>query len=159
RGLQTEYVLKGIYLGLLLFVALHVRDWQTTGIVAGCLAGGLLLALMIAAVQKLRQGYRIRGRLFPFVLLLLLESPALVYAGILLGAAGAAFYVRSIGESPDDWSILTFAAGGALLGVVFSILKRLQQRMARVLGSLALAAALVAGALELFGHFGDLDPN
>jgi tetratricopeptide (TPR) repeat protein len=159
RGLQTEYVLKGIYLGLLLFVALHVRDGQTTGIVAGCLAGGLVLALAVAAVQKLRQGYRIRGRLLPFLLLLLLESPGLVYAGILLGTAGAAFYVRSIGETPDDWSVLSFAAGGALLGIVFSVLKRLQQRMARVLGSLALAAALVAGALALFGHFGDLDPN
>src|SRR5262249_6574737 len=143
RGLQTEYVLKGIYLGLLLFIALHVRDWQTTGIVATCIAGGLILALLIGGVQKLRQGYRIRGRLFPFLLLLLLESPALVSAGILLGPAGAAFYVRSIGEAPDDWSVLGFAAGGALLGVVFSILKRLQQRMARLAGSLALAAALV----------------
>src|SRR5262249_1779528 len=83
RGLQTEYILKGIYLGLLFYLALHVPDWQTLGVVALCTFGGLALGLGAAAGHKLAQGYRVGGRVLSFLLFLLLESPGLVYAGIL----------------------------------------------------------------------------
>src|SRR5262245_2369847 len=90
RWLQTEYLLKGIFLGLLLDVALRQAgkqtfSWEPPLQVLLCTVGGLAVALLLAAAVKLRAGYRIRGRLLPFILFLLLESPTLVYAGILGG--------------------------------------------------------------------------
>ena len=66
RWEQTEYVLKGIYLGLLVMVALFNPDWLQLAIVGGCMLGGLTLALVAAAIQKMREGYRPRGRPFGF---------------------------------------------------------------------------------------------
>src|SRR5262249_8938838 len=99
RWLQTEYILKGIYLGLLLDVALRqaerpATEWSAALTFAACTLGGLLLALTLAALWKLRQGYRIRGRLAPFILFLLLESPTLVYIGILGGTLLGAWLLR-----------------------------------------------------------------
>src|SRR5690242_20327717 len=84
--LLAEYVLKGIYLGLLLFIAVQPGfSWRSVGVAAACSFGGLVLFLAVAGARKLRDGYRVTGRLPAFVLFLLLESPGLVYAGILLG--------------------------------------------------------------------------
>jgi tetratricopeptide (TPR) repeat protein len=153
---QTEYILKGIYLGLLLYVALRAPDWQTVGLVAGCTLGGLALALVVAAVDKFRQGYRVQGRTLAFILFLLLESPGLVYAGILLGTAvGVLLGIRRPDDS-TDWGLVYAAGGGAALGVVFGALRSVERREARLGLSLLLAAALVVGALALLGQFGDL---
>jgi tetratricopeptide (TPR) repeat protein len=192
RWLQTEYILKGIYLGLLLFIALQVPNWEMMAHVAVWSVGSLVVVLGVAAVQKLMQGYRVRGRLLAFLLFLLLESPGLVYTGILVGAVGSALDVQAHtapaapaqpvppadqsppadqpGSTPQpglgdlinlspDWQLLTFVAGGAVLGVLFSILRRLRERVVRLVLSLLLAAALVAGALAMFGQFGELSPS
>src|SRR5262245_27125947 len=45
RWLNLEYVLKGIYLGLLVYVALQAPGWPALGVVALCLLGGLALSL------------------------------------------------------------------------------------------------------------------
>jgi tetratricopeptide (TPR) repeat protein len=147
RWLLSEYVLKGVYLGLLLFIALHAPSWEATGQVAGYLLGGLLLALMVAGVAKLREGYRVRGRLIAFVLFLFLESPGLIYAGTILGLTLGAFAVR-----PREAENALFAAlaGGAALGVVFWLLRHVPNRWARLGLSLALAAALVGAALYAY---------
>ncbi len=185
RWLQTEYVWKGIYLGLLLFVALHEPDWKTLALVNLCTLGGLVVGLGIATVRKLVQGYRTKGRLPAFALFLLLESPALVYAGILVGtAAGALAFIPHViqsatiaenapsGEDPPEqaaspgtpapvetpvWRhLLLFAAGGALLGSLFGALRQVQRREVRLGLSLVLAVVLVAGALAAFGQLGDV---
>ncbi len=181
RWLQTEYIWKGIYLGLLLFAALHEPDWQTLGLVNLCTLAGLVLCLGIAAGRKLAQGYRLRGRALAFLLFLLLESPSLVYTGVLAGTAiGALYFVPAppvvvvVDNSqsmdadapavPDSaaaaeplWrQFLMFAAGGALLGCLFGGLRTVQRRSARIALNLALAVVLVAGALALFGTFADL---
>ena len=49
------------------------------------------LGLAVAAVRKLREGYKVNGRVPAFVVFLLLESPGLVYAGILLGLIAGAY--------------------------------------------------------------------
>jgi tetratricopeptide (TPR) repeat protein len=142
--LLTEYVLKGVYLGLLAFVALRAPDWDDIQKVALCAIGGLVAALLLAAVGKLRQGYRVKGRLAAFILFLLLESPSLVYAGILLGMLGGAIWISSAAEENQ----LAAAAGaGAVLGVVFWLTRHVADRWVRLGLSLALAAALVGGAL------------
>src|SRR5258708_3625360 len=89
--LRAEYILKGLYLSLILYAALQLGlkppDSSTEPLLRFNLPplAGLLLMLLVAAVGKLRQGYRIKGRLLIFVFFLLLESPTLVYTGILGG--------------------------------------------------------------------------
>lgn len=147
RWLLSEYVFKGIYIGLLLYVALQEPDWQATGRVAMFTLGGLLLALGAAAVQKLRQGYRIQGRGLAFLLFLLLESPKLVYGGIIVGLAFGALAV----SKPERETMLGSAtAGGAALGFTLYLLRHVTRRVFRLGLSLALAAALVGGAVFWF---------
>jgi len=153
RWLQTEYVLKGIYLGLLLFVALHEPDWPAIGLVALLSIGGLALALAVATIRKYREGYRVKGRLASFVLFLLLDNPEFVYAGILLGMLVAAFLLPK--EEGDSTLLAGMVAGGAVLGVLFWLLRYVRQRMLRLGLTLLLGAVLVAGALFWFGKLGD----
>jgi tetratricopeptide (TPR) repeat protein len=154
RWLLSEYLLKGVYLGLLLFVALQQPDWQSTGEVATFVGGGLALALAIAAAGKLREGYRVRGRLAPFILFLFLESPGLVYGGVLLGLALGAFAIRA----PEaEQSLMAFLAGGAVLGLLFCLLRQVSHRWIRLGLSLALGIGLVAAALYVYYHQGLLE--
>ncbi len=139
----SEYVLKGIFLGLLAFVALQETDWSQTGQVVLFTLLGLTVSLAIASWRKLRQGYQIRGRLPAFMLFSLLESPGTVYAGVILGLAIGAFSIRR--PESERLFLITFVAGG-LLGVVFCLLQLITNRWARVGSSLAMAAALIAGA-------------
>src|SRR5262249_19658703 len=107
--------------------------------------GGLVVGLTVAGYGKLRQGYQIRGRLAAFILFLLLESPTLVYAGILLGTVAGAIFLHLLG---DDTTLLTATlGGGAVLGVVLGIVPQLPDRRARLGLSLLLAIALVGGAI------------
>src|SRR5207249_2595274 len=127
RWPQFEYVLKGIYLGLLLFVALQEPDWGKTGLVVLFTLGGLAVCLGIAAVPKLREGYKIKGRLLAFILFLLLESHGLVYAGILLGMVFGAVAIRD--EASGRAGLLVPAVvGGGVLGFIFWLLRHVKDK-------------------------------
>src|SRR5439155_14844841 len=82
---QTEFLLKGVYLGYLVAIAWLIPDWQEIGVVAGFTLGGLAVFLGVAGVRKIREGYRVKGRLLGFLIFLVLENPGMVYAGLLLG--------------------------------------------------------------------------
>src|SRR5436305_1767012 len=146
RWLKTEYLLKGIYLGLLFFVALREPDWQALLAVSAATVGGLGLALLIAGAARLREGYEIKGRLLPFVLFLLLESPTLVYAGILFGTAAGAFLALPLGAA-ERTLLVELVGGGAVLGVLFGVLQTVADWRARLGLSLLLAAALVTAVM------------
>src|SRR5262249_15312439 len=152
RWLHSEYILKGIFLGLLLFVGMRASDWPTLGLVAALTVGGLTLALCIAGYRKLREGYRVKGRLLAFILFLILESPQLVYAGILLGLLAGTLFVRT--EEADTRLLVSTLGGGAFLGIFFSLLQTVRQRWVRLGLTLLLACILVAGALLWFGQLG-----
>lgn len=160
RWLQTEYILKGIYLGLLAFAAVQGAaadspTWQTPALLTLYTFAGLALALAVAALLKVRQGYQVQGRVPAFILFLLLESPTLVYAGIL---GGTVVGVAVLGLLRDDTNrLLTTVGGGAALGVVFGFLPHVKDRWARLGLSLALGAGLVAGALYSLGIFPEQD--
>src|SRR5688572_1778528 len=126
RFLLTEYVLKGVYLGLLVFVGLHEPDWTALAIVTLLMAGGLALFLLVGAIRKVREGYRVKGRVLPFVLFLILESPELVYAGVLVGAAVGAILLRQ--HAARESVLVTMVAGGALLGTLFWGLRHVRNR-------------------------------
>ncbi len=159
RWLQAEYILKGVYLGLLLFVSVQAADaapfgWPAVARTTLLIVGGLAVALGVATALKLREGYHVKGRPLTFLIFLLLESPSLVYAGALGGLVLAASWLR---HGPDDVSFLVAtAAGGAALGVLFGALRAVHGRGARLGLSLTLAAALVGGALAWLGQLGPL---
>jgi tetratricopeptide (TPR) repeat protein len=150
---QTEFILKGVYLGLLLYVGLQLHEGQwgpELGYVALCTFGGLALFLGVAAVRKLREGYRVHGRLLPFLLFLLLENPGLVYAGVLLGLVVGAFTIRR--SDQEHWQLFATVGGGAVLGYVLWLIRHVRDARVRLWAGLALAVALVGGAIALFQY-------
>ncbi len=173
RLLQTEYLLKGIFVGLVLYSGLLLaalpEDASTDGLTRFQLAtlAGFGLALIVAACLRFRDALRARGRFLAFLLFLLLESPTLVYVGILGGAVVGLMLLR--GELPrlDDEPraaleqlFLPVIGGAALAGLVFGWLRQVRNGLTRLLLVLALAGSLVAGAfwgldlpgLDLFGQ-------
>lgn len=159
RWLQTEYIQKGVYLGLLVYAAREAArapeaDWWAPVRVTLCALAGLAVCLLIAGWLKRREGYRVQGQLPAFVLFLLLECPTLVYTGILLGTAVGAFTLRT----GDDTAqlLLYMVGGGALLGVIFGVLQTVKGRWARLGLSLLLGAGLLAGLLYCFGYEGEV---
>lgn len=90
--------------------------------------GGLVLALLLAGLAKLREGYRVRGRLLIFTLFLLLESPTLVYAGILGGTLGGIYWVSLLGSALSQLNdlFLPTLGGGAIAGLIFGSLRQVR---------------------------------
>jgi tetratricopeptide (TPR) repeat protein len=196
RLLQTEYLIKGAYLGLILFAALVVghidpdtgaakRVLLTINLVALL---GLAAALFLAALVRLRQGFRIRGRVLPFVLFLLLESPTLAYVGVLGGTVAGLYLARNAlpaeqaadmqqpaadarepmsdtrprtaqeqpsSERPPSANpqklFLPLIAGGAVVGLVFGLVRQMRNRMYRLILVLGLAVVLVVLGLAYLG--------
>src|SRR5262245_15571383 len=142
--LPSEYLLKGIFLGLLLFAALTAPDPWVAARVGAWLVGGLAVGLAIAAVIKFRQGFRVAGRPLTFLLFLLLESPTLVYAGSILGLAVGAFTVRS---EQDTSLLFACVGGGAALGLGLMWLRLVKHPVRRLVIGLIAAAGLVGAAI------------
>src|SRR5262245_20587815 len=138
RWSHSEYLFKGVFLGLLLYAALNAPDAKAAALVGGCTLGGLALGLAAAAVGKLRDGVRPAGRPLTFLLFRLLESPKLVYAGVVFGLAAGALAVRP--PDADPRLLAGTVGGGALLGVGLAQLRAVPGANRR------LVVALVAGA-------------
>lgn len=141
---QTEYLLKGIYLGLLVVVALHGPTWPDIGILAGCTAAGFALAVGLVALRKIREGATVSGRTLGFLLFLVLENPRSVFAGVIGGlTAGTYFIVRG----SEEWGpVLYPVLGGAVLGMLLWALRNLRDTKLRKNLGFGLALALVGGA-------------
>jgi tetratricopeptide (TPR) repeat protein len=148
RWLQTEYILKGLFLGLILFAGLEeAKAPAMLGYVNLCILAGLVGAIVLGGVLKVREGYRVRGRLLIFVLFLMLESPYLVYAGV-IGGALVGLYVAMTGPLETDLLVAILGSGVAL-GVLFGILRQVRNKLTRIGLILAMSAGLVAGMLIL----------
>jgi tetratricopeptide (TPR) repeat protein len=146
----SEYILKGVFLGLLLFAALSAPDPWAAGRVGLCLVGGLAAGLAVAAVGKLRQGFRPAGRPLTFLLFLLLESPTLVYAGSILGLAVGAF---SLPGTENNQLLLATLGGGAVLGLGLAGLRAVPDPTRRLVLGLVGAAALVGAGIAALDYF------
>ena len=142
RWLLSEYILKGVFLGLLLFVALQQPSWLAIGGIFLCIVGGLALCLGVAGYGKIKKGYKVAGRWPAFILFLLLESPQLVYAGIIGGTLFGSYLAR--GDENPEWFLATFL-GGAAVGLCFWALRHVADRGTRLGLSFALAVALGGG--------------
>ncbi len=151
---QTEFILKGAYLGLLVLVAMQGPSWMQTAQVALVTLAGLVVCVGIAGYQKIREGYRVRGRLIGFILFLILENPILVYTGLVLGLTLGAYSILKRDDALHEAPLLVFGPvlGGAALGFVFWLLRHVRERKVRLWVGLGLAVALVSGAIALL-HF------
>jgi len=152
---QTEFLLKGVYLGLLVMIAWFVPEANELASIAFFTVLGLALFLGYGAYQKIKEGYRVQGRWAGFLVFLLLENPGLVYAGLLVGLSFGSMYTfnrRAAPEMPDAFSFENVlpVLGGAALGGIFYGLRNVQDRMKRFWLSLAMIAILVGGAVALF---------
>jgi tetratricopeptide (TPR) repeat protein len=148
RWNQIEFILKGLFVGLLVFVALLQPTWPQIAEVFGYTLGGLGICLAVAGFYKLRAGYRVHGRWSAFLLYLLLEHTALVYAGVLLGMAVGAYAVA--GPDRLDENLAYCIAGGLALGLLLMGLRLAYFRDRRVSLGLHVVLALGLGAAAYF---------
>jgi tetratricopeptide (TPR) repeat protein len=157
RWIQLEYVGKGIALGLLAVLAFRNPDWSRTGIFFGVTAAGLLLALAIAGFRVSRRGRKVQGHLLAFFLFLLLEHAGLIYAGVLGGMLAGGAVLTFAADS--GWSSTDLAAaigGGAVLGLLFSLSRRLENRWVRSTTVLIVGGAAAVAILFALGKWTDL---
>lgn len=150
--LLTEYLLKGIFLGLLTYAAMQRPDWSQTGILAGFLTGGLAIGLVLSFIGWLPRGIRVGGRFLSLLLFLLLESPTLIYAGLIGGLLAGAIWIH-----PVSFGLLFIClGGGALLGAAIGEARRIGSATYRSAAAAAVACLLVGVALYMIENDPDL---
>ncbi|MBY0227944.1 MAG: tetratricopeptide repeat protein [Gemmataceae bacterium] len=161
RLLQTEYLLKGAFLGLVLYAAFLLAALPPDGgaalvRVAGCAAAGLAAALLVAALIQFAQGVRVGGRPVSFVLFLLLESRNLAYAGILGGMAVGVYLLRESLDPVKQEALRNLLGptlgASALAAWAFGMLRQVERPLVRAGLTLALAAGLAVVGLTFVGQ-------
>ena len=164
RLLQTEYLLKGVYLGLVLFAALHLASIppgsESGSTVLNALLrvnlatlAGLLVALLLASILRFRESLRLGARPLTFLFFLLLENPTLAYFGILGGTLGGIYLLRvSLGGVLEFQSQFAPLVGvSAAVGLVFGMLRQVRHRLARMGLIAVLAGSLAYSGLSWLG--------
>jgi tetratricopeptide (TPR) repeat protein len=146
--LLTEYLLKGIFLGVLAYAALQRPSWSEAGIIGSFLTGGLLVGLALSFVTWLPRGIKVGGRFLSLIVFLILESPTLIYVGVNGGLLAGAIYVRD--PQVGKWGLLIIAiGGGALLGSAIGEARRIGSATYRAAAAAAVACILVGVAIYL----------
>lgn len=151
---RNEYILKGVFLGLWAFVAIQVsgnaRDARIDiAWVLGWLSAGLLLGGVLGTALQLKRGLRPAQNWGAFPLLVLLESPTFIYAGLTLGLAGGVLSGR---EFSQPWA----APIAGWFGLTFDDIKHLQTPRGETPGKLPgdwLGYCAVGGAILGFGLY------
>jgi hypothetical protein len=140
---RFEFILKGLYLGTLLLLALQQPGWSRAGVVGVGLFGGLVIGIALAMlVQFKRLGQSFRSPV-AFLIFALLESPLLVSASIVGGFLGGLYF-----EFPtilDQHMTLYCLGGGVIFGLSLAELRRLPTQRSRLLVCLGLLCAIGVG--------------
>jgi len=147
-----EYLLKGVFLGLWAYLALILPpptpDWPRLGRILGFAVGGLVLGLIAGAIIQIRRGYRPGTNLKAFPLVVLLESPFWIYAGLVAGLAiGLVVEVNVDSVEPVTGWLAYFVIGGAVLGYGFQQLREVKDWAWRFGLAAIVGAALVYFAI------------
>jgi tetratricopeptide (TPR) repeat protein len=177
-----EYLLKGLYLGLWVFLALQVPQeeadlwvkivWTTSWMVIA-----FVVVFLLASLWQVIRGIRPWRNWLAFPIFVLLESPTFIYTGILMGVVISVYsgnpaaegwvgpLVERLGSSFEDirhsfpsseW--LSYCiAGGLLLGYGFYRLRQTEEPRWRLWLGLVLAAALAYVAVAFLQRLEALD--
>ena len=170
---RNEYMLKGLFLGLWVFFALQVPAnsadaWKDILWVLGWVGAGLLIGVTVGTAKLMSRGMKPWNNWRAFPLLVLLESPLFIYAGVMLGLGFGVLsgsplvqpwsepVARAFGLTWDDikhtppvgdW-LLYCVLGGALLGLGLYQMRKMENGQHRFLVGLGVAAAMVYLASE-----------
>ena len=157
RGRISEYILKGIFLGLLLNAGALQPLLPGTALVVGSMLGGLLLAMLLGLVGLWRSGLRVGRSPAALFLYLALENPRLVYAGVIGGLAVSVLLLErlhfTVPGATDQLPLgrdnlqLALVGGGAAVGLVFALVRQISSGVMRVGVCLVVAAGLAAGLM------------
>ncbi len=147
----TEYLLKGLYLGVFVSLGLRNPDAETVLRLAIFMVGGLVLALVSAAYHKIRDGLAVKGRWAPFVLFLLLENPGAVYTGVMVGLLAGAYPALSAEAVDNEWDPRFYGPlfVGPLLGILFWYIRSIPKRDVRQLLGMGLVSVFVIAPLAV----------
>ena len=163
--LRSEYLLKGLFLGVVLYAALDQaaappgeKMWVNFAWVNLSAVAGLAIALAIAAGVRLREGFRVRGKPHLFLLFLLLESPWLVYLGVFAGVLFGVCWIHDPAKPWDDALLASVLGGGVGLGVLFALLRQAPRKLARLVYGFLLMAGMAGGVLFWLGQFDYFGP-
>jgi tetratricopeptide (TPR) repeat protein len=141
----VEYLLKGLFLGLLGYAALAAPSPLAATVIGLLMLAGLGGGLASGAIQARKQGARPSGRWSAYVLFLLLEYPRPIYLGTISGLAiGTALTVWTT----SDFRLLFTSFGvGIAIGVAFMAFKMVRNRSMRLASAITISVAAVAALL------------
>ena len=178
---RTEYLLKGVFLGLWVFIGLQLPESPAQGAVIGwvlgCMGVGLAAGLALGIARLLARGIRPWQNWAAFPLLVLLENPLVISAGLVAGLAAGVFsghaaaegLVNQIGPTfnvtfdalrhrdPAKGWLLYCLAGGVVLGLALSRLREIQDPLWRLGVGFGIAVACVYLASHYLTRLPGLD--
>ena len=148
RWAKSEYMSKGVFLGLILYVAMQDLTWMATGRIALWLTGGLAFGLVLASFLQFKDIKGLGRNPIGFLLFLLLENPFAIYLGVIGGLAFGAVTENQVSDDPNSPtdSIIGFCVfGGAIFGYGLGELRETTRGYYRLGLSFGLCAAALVG--------------
>ncbi|MBX9654543.1 hypothetical protein K2Y11_13090 [bacterium] len=152
RWLLSEYLLKGLYLGLACQAAISVQSIRDVAVVV---SGSLAVPLLVVVAALIRRPSRVsaRGDSFAKIILALIDHPFLIHVGIPIGVVTSFVYL--------GWSIphtLLAATIGLLIGGGIYALVALRKRVLRR-GAMTIALLAILGLVILAVSTGRFAPS
>ena len=181
RSALFEYALKGLYLSLWAYLVAAHPSWGAVGTVLLWTLAGTAVGFLAGCVQQLLRGYKPLRNPLGFLLLVLLDSPYVMYLGVVGGlglglvlnthplpaelpepvaavAGAAALPSYPLSAAGNQW-LLYFAAGGLIGGMCFVVVRRVKPGLPRLAVGALVAVALAAGGLYGAAELYRLDPE
>jgi tetratricopeptide (TPR) repeat protein len=150
-----EYLAKGIFLGLWAYLAIIQPEASAFTHVIFWGLGGLALGLVAGLVLQLKRGYKPGANIPGFLLMVMLDSPYFIYAG-LIGGFGLGTFLET--DAPEGRNWLGYAvAGGAVLGLGFYQLRLITDWFYRFLAGLVVGGLVTYLAITYLGQIPALD--
>lgn len=178
-----EYVRKGLFLGLWVFIGLQLprseHQVEIIGWMLGCMGVGLAVGLILGVVQLFSRGITPWQNWVAFPLLLLLESPFLISTGLLLGLAvgvmsgmdfmkpvvdaigssfGVAFEMLKYQDFAKEWAAYCML-GGVVLGVGLYRMRQIEDPLWRLILGFVVAILTIYAVSEYSKQIPGLDPD
>lgn len=177
RSALFEYALKGLFLSLWAYLVVAHPNWPTVGTVLLWTLAGTGVGFLLGCVQQVLRGYKPLRNPLGFLLLVLLDSPFVLYIGVVGGLALGlvlnanpppvgdqdpfAFTVAGEDGRPvfTPYSLIYFAVAGLVGGLLFVFVRRLPPGLPRLAAGAVLGIGLVLLGFAGGGQLPPFDPD